>query len=108
MITKEMTPEERLAYCRSVIQAQQESGLSVTRWCRENKVPKARFYRYKRHVEGQAEEKAEEGGVYHVPGLSMGGSEQEIAVEISGIKMVMSEEAAWKTALDLLKALKER
>ena len=67
MITRDMSPEERLQYCQQVVQEQQDSGLSVSAYCAANKLPRARFYRYRAVVLGKEKETAPEGGVYQVP-----------------------------------------
>ena len=69
MITRDMSPEERLQYCQQVVQEQQDSGLSVSAYCAANKLPRARFYRYRAAVLGKEKETDPEGGVYQVPNL---------------------------------------
>lgn len=42
--------EEKRAYWRSVLERQQESGLSVRQFCREHRVSEASFHSWKRKI----------------------------------------------------------
>ena len=45
--------EEKRAYWRSVLERQQESGLSVRQFCREHQVSEASFHSWKRKIAGR-------------------------------------------------------
>ncbi len=44
--------EEKWAYWRSVLERQQESGLSVRQFCREHQISEASFHGWKRKIAG--------------------------------------------------------
>ena len=48
----QMTQEERTQYAEETVQAQRDSGMSVSAWCKENGISKPRFYRMKHALEG--------------------------------------------------------
>lgn len=105
MITREMSAEERLQYCQSVIQAQQDSGLSVTAFCSEHKIPKARFYRYRAIVQGKDKPGEAEGGVYKVPNLEVCTEQQGIVLEAKGVRVHLGREADVELACRILRAM---
>jgi hypothetical protein len=45
--------EEKLAYWRGVLERQQESGLSIRRFCREEQVSEASFHNWRRKIAGR-------------------------------------------------------
>ena len=57
--------EEKRTYWRSVLERQQESGLSVRQFCREHQVSEASFHSWKRKISGRDREavaSSEDGG----------------------------------------------
>lgn len=105
MITRDMSAEERLKYCQSVVQDQQDSGLNVTAFCADRKIPKARFYRYRAVVLGNTKEAEPEGGVYRVPDLSAQPEQDCIVLEANGIKMHVRKDADVDQVCRILRAL---
>lgn len=103
MITREMTPEEKLEYCQSVIESQESSGLTIAKWCKENGVSPARFYRYKRYVKGEERDSGE-------PAQEMAAEETEqdeatITVEAGGVRVLISRDSDWETVCRVMKAM---
>lgn len=83
---RDMTEEDRLEYCRSVLAEQQASDLTVRRRCKKNGMTRARFYRYKKFVEAAATETktcAEESGAAR--------EVQTITIESDGARILVEE-----------------
>lgn len=106
MIQKGMSEEERLEYCRSVIEAQKSSGLPVKRWCEENGIAKARFYRYRRYVLGTEEALAE--GTAYETSADSGMPDKGTSLVINagrGVKICLESGCDWDAALAVLRKL---
>lgn len=107
MITRDMSPEERLQYCQQVVQAQQDSGLSVSAYCEANKLPRARFYRYRAVVLGKDREQKSEGGVYQVPDLcAQPEQKRTVTLTVGDVRVEFSGELDVETVSSVLRALR--
>lgn len=106
MITRNMSEDERLAYCQKVLQEQQDSGLTVTQWCKENDIPKARFYRYRKVVLGETD-KEPEGGIWQLPSETQPEStgRREMILEVGGLRIALDRKTDWKVLESVVRAL---
>lgn len=102
MITRDMTETERAEYCRRIVQEQTDSGLTVNRWCKENNMPRARFYRYKRYAELCHPEVNAVGNP-----LDVKAGQRTISIEACGVRIVLDEDADLNTACRVIRALQE-
>lgn len=105
MITRDMTPEQRKQYCESVIQDWKDSGLNVTAFCADRKIPKARFYRYRNVALGTEDKPGAENSSGGIPNLQERAEQDGIVLEVQGVKVHVGRETDVELACRVLRAL---